>query len=136
MKTHKLSNERCSRQDIPRRERFELERDYFLSAAPQAEPQAVGFFSGLSAAPQAAGFSSGLSAAPQAEPQAAGFFSGLSAAPQADVEASLSVFPHPDRSESAISISSFKIVGIAGALSAPRLHCMKRRELLQVLTFL
>ena len=123
MKTHKLSNERCSRQDIPRRERLELERDYFLSAAPQAEPQA-------------AGFSSGLSAAPQAEPQAAGFFSGLSAAPQADVEASLSVFPHPDRSESAISISSFKIVGIAGALSAPRLHCMKRRELLQVLTFL
>ena len=119
MKTHKLSNERCSRQDIPRRERFGLERDYFLSAAPQAEPQAVGFFSGLSAAPQAAGF-----------------FSGLSAAPQADVEASLSVFPHPDRSESAISISSFKIVGIAGALSAPRLHCMKRRELLQVLTFL
>ena len=106
MKTHKLSNERCSRQDIPRRERLELERDYFLSAAPQAEPQAVGFSS------------------------------GLSAAPQADVEASLSVFPHPDRSESAISISSFKIVGIAGALSAPRLHCMKRRELLQVLTFL
>lgn len=132
MKTHKLSNERCSRQDIPRRERSELERDYFLSAAPQAEPQAVGFSFGLSAAPQAVG----LSAAPQAEPQAAGFFSGLSAAPQADVEASLSVFPHPDRSESAISISSFKIVGIAGALSAPRLHCMKRRELLQVLTFL
>lgn len=115
MKTHKLSNERCSRQDILHRERSELERDYFLSAAPQAEPQAVGFSSGLSAAPQAV---------------------GLSAAPQADVEASLSVFPHPDRSESAISISSFKIVGIAGALSAPRLHCMKRRELLQVLTFL
>ena len=44
----------------------------YLSEAPQAEPQA-------------AGFSSGLSPAPQAEPQAAGFSSGLSPAPQADV---------------------------------------------------
>nr|WP_298780202.1 hypothetical protein [uncultured Fretibacterium sp.] len=86
-----MSNERCSRQDIPHRERFELGWDYFLSAAPQAEPQAAGFSFGLSAAPQAAGFSS-----------------GLSAAPQADVEASLSVVPHPDRLESAISISSLQ----------------------------
>ncbi len=41
-----------------------------LSEAPQEEPQAAGFSSGLSPAPQAAGFSSGLSPAPQAEPQA------------------------------------------------------------------
>jgi hypothetical protein len=45
-----------------------------LSPAPQAEPQAEGFSSGLSPAPQAAGFSSGLSLAPQA--------TGLSLAPQ------------------------------------------------------
>ena len=57
-------------------------RGDYLSPAPQAEPQAVGFSSGLSAAPQAAGASAGLSAAPQAELQAAGFSSGLSAAPQ------------------------------------------------------
>jgi len=47
----------------------------YLSPAPQAEPQAAGFSSGLSpepqAEPQAAGFSSGLSPEPQAEPQAA-----------------------------------------------------------------
>lgn len=45
-----------------------------LSEAPQAEPQAAGFCSGLSPAPQAepqaAGFSSDLSPTPQAEPQA------------------------------------------------------------------
>lgn len=61
----------------------------YLSEAPQAEPQAAGFSSGLSPAPQAepqaAGFSFGLSEAPQAEPQAAGFSFGLSDAPQADV---------------------------------------------------
>ena len=81
-----------------------------LSAAPQAEPQALGFPSGLSAAPQAEpqalGFSSGLSAAPQAEPQALGFSSGLSAAPQAEPQAEAgadSIRPlHPNRLESAI----------------------------------
>jgi hypothetical protein len=47
----------------------------YLSEAPQAEPQAAGFSSGLSdaphALPQAAGFSSGLSDAPHAVPHAA-----------------------------------------------------------------
>lgn len=65
----------------------------YLSPAPQAEPQA-------------AGFSSGLPDAPQAEPQAAGFSSGLSAAPQA---AGLSDAPQEepaqlDRLESAMVV--------------------------------
>ena len=59
----------------------------YLSPAPHAVPQAVGFSSGLSpaphAVPQAADFSSGLSPAPHAVPQAAGFSSGLSPAPHA-----------------------------------------------------
>ena len=42
----------------------------YLSPAPQAEPQAEGFSSGLSEEPQAAGASAGLSEAPQALPQA------------------------------------------------------------------
>ena len=54
--------------------------DYFLSPAPQAEPQAEGLGS---PAPQAEPQAEGLgSPAPQAEPQAEGF-SGLSPAPQA-----------------------------------------------------
>nr|WP_231968759.1 hypothetical protein [Thermoanaerobacterium sp. RBIITD] len=69
--------------------------DYLLSPAPQAEPQAVGFSSGLSAAPQAAGAS--------VAPQAAGASAGLSDAPQAEpqVEAASFLF-HPNRLESAI----------------------------------
>jgi hypothetical protein len=64
-----------------------------LSPAPQAEPQADGF-------------SSGLSEAPQAEPQAAGFSSFLSEAPQAEPQADagaafFSLF-HPNRLKSAI----------------------------------
>ena len=122
-----------SRQDASHRERLGWEEDYFLSPAPQAEPQAAGFSSGLSAAPQAAGASAGLSAAPQAAgvsaglsaapqavPQAAGFSSGLSAAPQAagvsaglsaapqaaaGAFASSSFLPHPNRFESAIFAS-------------------------------
>lgn len=50
--------------------------NYFLSPAPQAEPQAAGFSSGLSALPQAAGVSVGLPEAPQA--------AGLSDEPQAE----------------------------------------------------
>ena len=65
----------------------------YLSPAPQAEPHAAGFSSGLSPAPQAephaAGFSSGLSPAPQAEPHAAGFSSGLSPPPQAEAGAAI-----------------------------------------------
>ena len=57
---------------------------------PQAEPQAVGF-------------SSGLSSAPQAEPQAAGFSSGLSEAPQAVPQAAATSFSfQPVKFESAI----------------------------------
>jgi hypothetical protein len=59
-----------------------LKIDYF-PPAPQAEPHAAGFFSGVfsglpapQADPHAAGFFSGFSA-PQAEPHAAGFFSGF-----------------------------------------------------------
>jgi hypothetical protein len=52
-----------------------LQTPAYLSEAPQAEPQAAGFSSGLSdaphALPQAAGFSSGLSDAPHAVPHAA-----------------------------------------------------------------
>ena len=60
---------------------------YYLSPAPQAEPQAVGF-------------SSGLSPEPQAEPQAV----GLSPAPQADEgAASLAFLLHAYKFESAIS---------------------------------
>ena len=47
-----------------------------LSPAPQAEPHA-------------AGFSSGLSPAPPAEPHAAGFSPGLSPAPQAEAGAAI-----------------------------------------------
>ena len=97
------------------------EDDYFLSPAPQAEPQAAGFSVGFSAAPQAAGASAGLSAAPQAAgasaglsaaPQAAGVSAGLSAAPQAAAGAfcSSSFLPHPNRLESAIVLSSLDFV--------------------------
>jgi hypothetical protein len=57
--------------------------DYYLSPAPQAEPQAAGFSSGS------------LSPAPQAEPQAAGFSSGfLSPAPQAAAASTASFLPN------------------------------------------
>jgi len=70
--------------------------DYLLSPAPQAEPQAAGFSSGLSAVPQAAGASS-------AAPQAAGASAGLSDAPQAEPQAEAASFLfHPNRLESAI----------------------------------
>ena len=77
----------------------------YLSPAPQAEPQAAGFSSGLSEAPhaepQAAGVSAGLSPAPQAEPQAAGFSPGLSEAPHAEPHAavgfSVAILLHPNK---------------------------------------
>lgn len=71
---------------------------FYLSPAPQAEPHAEGF-------------SSGLSPAPQAEPHAEGFSSGLSPAPQAEPPACAS-FPlfHPKRFESAIFFSSFLVI--------------------------
>lgn len=65
----------------------------YLSPAPQAEPQAAVFSSGLSAAPQAAGASAGLSAEPQAEPQAA-------------AEAVSFFLFQPNRFESAMFVSS------------------------------
>jgi hypothetical protein len=73
----------------------------YLSPAPQAEPHA-------------AGFSSGLSPAPQAEPHAAGFSAGLSPAPQAVPHAeaafsSVSLF-HPNKFESAMIIFSFSFL--------------------------
>ena len=91
---------------------------YCLSPAPQAEPQAAGFFSGLSPAPQAdphaAGFSSGLSPAPQAEPHAAGFSAALSPAPHADphaagFSAALSPAPHAEPHAAAGLVSGFFI---------------------------
>ena len=92
----------------PAGHRVSVNGTIYLSPAPQAEPQALGFSSGLSAAPQPAGVSAGLSPAPQAEPQAAGFSSGLSAAPQAEPQAaagaSFCFSFHPKRFESAISL--------------------------------
>ena len=83
---------------ISRRERLFNYGTIYLSPAPQAEPHA-------------AGFSSGLSEAPQAEPHAAGFSSGLSEAPQAEPQAAAgaaSIFLlHPNRLESAIVLPSF-----------------------------
>ena len=65
-------------------------RTTYLPPAPQAEPHATGF-------------SSGLSDAPQAEPHAAGFSSGLSDAPQAEP----ALFPfHSVKLESAMVITS------------------------------
>ena len=89
------------------------DRTDYLSPAPQAEPQAVGFSSGLSAAPQAAGVSAGLSPAPQAEPQAVGFSSSLSPAPQAvphEAAGAASTFLfHPQRFESARVLTSIHV---------------------------
>lgn len=75
----------------PAGNRVSVNGTIYLSPAPQAEPQALGFSSGLSAAPQAAGVSAGLSPAPQAEPQAA-------------AGASFCFSFHPKRFESAISL--------------------------------
>lgn len=61
----------------------------YLSPEPQAEPQAVGFSSGLSPEPQAEALTSGLSPEPQAEPQAVGAWVPLL---------------HPCKLESAITI--------------------------------
>jgi hypothetical protein len=72
----------------------------YLSPAPQAEPQAVGF-------------SAGLSDAPQAEPQAAGFSAGLSDAPQAvpqDEPVSTAFLLQAYKFESAIIYLSFRII--------------------------
>ena len=85
---------------VPAGNSFRGDRKGYLSPAPQAEPQA-------------AGFSSGLSPAPQAEPQAAGFSSGLSPAPQAEPQAAAgaaSIFLlHPNRFESAIFLTSIHV---------------------------
>ena len=121
--------------------------DYF-SPAPQAEPQAAGFVSGLSPAPQAAGFVSGLSPAPQAVPQAAGFVSGLSPAPQAvpqaagfvsglspapQAEAGAAISCHPDKLESAIILPPFLFYRFLICL---RLHCNPWTAIKKVRTFL
>jgi hypothetical protein len=87
----------------------------YLSPAPQALPQAVGFSSGA-AAPQAAGASAGLSPAPQALPQAAGFSAGA-AAPQAAAGASAVFLFHPNRLKSPISMTSKKYVSVSCLLS-------------------
>jgi hypothetical protein len=87
--------------------------DYF-SPAPQAEPQAAGFVSGLSPAPQAAGFVSGLSPAPQAEAGAA-------------------ISCHPDKLESAIILPPFLFYRFLICL---RLHCNPWTAIKKVRTFL
>ena len=65
----------------------------------------------------------GLSAAPQAEPQALGFSAGLSAAPQAEPQAEAGpdsiVSLHPNRLESAIFLSS---LGFLSGGFVPRLQ--------------
>jgi hypothetical protein len=72
--------------------------EFYLSPAPQAEPQAVGA-------------SFGLSPAPQAEPQAVGASFGLSPAPQAvpqDEPVSAAFVLQPNKFESAIIQHSFR----------------------------
>ena len=90
----------------------EAGRNYFLSPAPQALPQAAGFSAGLSDAPQAAGLSdapqaAGLSDAPQA--------AGLSDAPQAAAGAASLFLFHPDRFDSAITMTSV-VYSVSGLL--------------------
>ena len=83
----------------------ETGRNYFLSPAPQALPQAEGFFAGVSDAPQAAGASEGLSPEPQAVPQAA-------------AGAVSSFLFHPNRLESAIFMTSVSYSASRSALCA------------------
>ena len=108
----------------------ETVRNYFLSPAPQALPQAAGFSAGLSDAPQAAGLSdapqaAGLSDAPQAAglsdaPQAA----GLSDAPQAAAGAASPFLFHPNKFDSAITSTSV-VYSVSGLLSVRIiLHCL------------
>ena len=101
------------------------DRTDYLSPAPQAEPQAVGF-------------SSGLSPAPQAVPQAAGFSSGLSPAPQAVPQAAAgavsSFLFHPKRFDSAMMLTSR--FGFKGLFRSLCFHYGRDSAPSQVRTFL
>ena len=94
---------------------------YCLSPAPQAEPQA-------------AGFSTGLSPAPQAEPQAAGFSAGLSAAPQAVAGAEAAFLFQPKRSERAIVV--YLQILFSGRFALLCLYCTRTIFQAQVRTIL
>jgi hypothetical protein len=87
--------------------------DDYLSPAPHALPQAAGASAGLSAAPHAlphaAGASAGLSAAPHAAGFSAGFSDAPHAVPQAEAGASSAFLFHPNKLESAISMTSINV---------------------------